>query len=134
MSTPRTASKGIKITVGVLAGLVAAVAVLIVITTVVESGPKDYEFIEDGGNYDYSQISVPAEYSDDEYSKILDEVRDDRWKDEGAYHVQIICAADEKSVAEARGGIGAKGNAQTGTEGDEWIIDDRASTGESACA
>lgn len=123
-----------KIAIGVIAGLFAAVVVLIVVTTLVESGPKDYEFIEDGGNYDYSQISVPEEYSDEEYSKILDEIRDDRWTDEGAYHVQIICDADEKAIAEARGGIGNKGNAQTGTEGDEWIIDDGIYTGESACS
>lgn len=127
-------ARGLWITAAILGVFFVAVVVLIVVVTVAESGPKDYKVTEDHGTSDWSQISVPSEYTDEDYEAILDDARKGRWEDAGGYYVQIVCEADGEPVAKARGGVGNKGAARTGSEDGEWIVENSFSTGESACA
>lgn len=121
-------SRGVKVAAGVIVAIPFVAIALYVIITSVGGGSKDYSLDEDGGNRDYSQVSVAEAYEVDEYEKILDDIRDSNWPDDGGYYVRIVCESDETVLAEARGAVGAKASAQTGVDDGEWLIESTGAT------
>lgn len=121
-------ARGAKFVAGIIVAIPFIAIALYVIITSVGGGSKEYSLDEDGGNRDYSQVSVTEAYDVGEYEKILDDVRDSNWPDEGGYYVRIVCEADETVLAEARGAVGTKASAQTGVDDGEWLIETTSET------
>lgn len=68
MSTLRSASKGMKITIGVLAGLFAAVVILIFVTTLMEKGSEDERVRE------VMESAAPPDMTDSEFAQFHDDL------------------------------------------------------------
>lgn len=116
-------ARGAKIVAGIIVAIPFVAILLYVIITSAGGGVKDYSVTEDGGATDWSTISVPSAYSDNEYRDILDDAQGGRWEGNGGYYVQFVCEYGDTVLAEARGAVGVKASAQTGVDDGEWMIE-----------
>lgn len=121
-------ARGLRITAAIIGAFAVLIVILIVIVSMAESGPEDYRVTKDGGNSDWSTITVPSAYSADEYQAIIDDAQKDHWDADGGYYVRITCEADGTVLAKARGAVGTEASAQTGVDDGEWKIEDTDAT------
>lgn len=123
MSTMRTASKGMKITIGVLAGLFAAVVVLIVVTTLVEKGGSpESEVVYQGGRVDRTIVELDEAADEQTYQQIVaDQLAEQSNGKEGEYVTLIQCKGSHNLLAESSSGVGDLGEINTGLRDDTEI-------------